>query len=222
MFGGDRGRIEGSGRVIDDERRLAGFDRLVVDGPLDVRVVAAETDLVVVHADENVAPLIETSVKDGALLIGVRPGAAYRTRTRVQVRVRARQVRGVVLRGSGQVRLDRVDVEVFEATLQGSGDVVVDALRARVAAMSLAGSGDVRAAGTVGSLGVVVDGSGDVHCADLVAQQVAVRIRGNGDARVHATGELKVDIDGAGDVRYRGSPRIDKSVRGSGSVEPLR
>lgn len=222
LFGSGSGRIEGSGNVVDEPRGVGGFSRLLVQGPLDVVVRAADDERVVVHADDNIGPLIETSVAGGTLTVGVRAGASFRTRTDVQVRVQARQLNGVVLRGSGDVRVDRVATEVFEATLQGSGDVVVDSLHAGAAAVSIAGNGDVRIKGEVTSLGVVLDGSGDVHCADLKAQQVAVRIRGSGDVRVHATGELKVEIDGSGDVRFRGTPRISKAIRGSGSVEALR
>jgi len=222
QFGGSSGRTEGSGKIVDEERSPGSFSRLIVQGPLDVRVQAADVDRVIVHADDNVAPLIETVVQGGALVLGVRSGASYRTHTKVEVRVQAKKLQGVVLRGSGDVRADRIDADVFEATLQGSGDIVVGTLRANAVAVSLTGNGDVRAAGTAGSLGVVLDGSGDVHFADLVAQQVAVRIRGSGDVRVHATEELKVDLDGSGDVRYRGTPKISKSIRGSGSVEPLR
>jgi len=222
LFGSPSGRIEGSGKVIDDVRNIMGFRRVIVQGPLDVRIKAADDDRVVVHADDNIAPLIETSLLGGTLVIGVRAGAAFRTRTDIQVRLQARQINGGVLRGSGDVRIDRVDADVFEATLQGSGDITVDSLRAKAVAVSIAGNGDVRIKGTAGSLGVVLDGSGDVRCADLPAQQVAVRIRGSGDVRVHATEELKVEVDGSGDVHYRGAPKISKSIRGSGSVKTLR
>ncbi len=222
LFGSSGDRVEGSGNVIDDVRDVTGFSRLVLQGPLAVRVQAAEREGVVVHADDNIAPLIETAVQDGALVIGLRPGASYRTHAKIRVRVQARQLKGVVLRGSGDVRADRIETDVFEATLQGSGDIAVELLRANAVAVSLAGNGDFRAKGTARSLGVVIEGSGDVHCADLVAQQVAVHINGSGDARVNATGELKVAVSGSGDVRYRGAPKITKSIVGSGSVTPLR
>ena len=222
LFGSAGDRVEGSGKVVDEPRTAAGFSRLVVHGPLEVVVKAADADRVVVHADDNIAPLIETSVVADTLTVGVRAGASFRTRTDVQIRLQVRQMNAVVLRGSGEVRVDRVEAEVFEATLQGSGDIVVASLQANAVAVSIAGNGDVRLKGTAASLGVVLDGSGDVHCADLPARQVAVRIRGSGDVRVHAVEELKVDVDGSGDVRYRGTPKISKSIRGSGSVTALR
>jgi hypothetical protein len=219
--GADGVRIEGSGKIVEDERRLTGFSRLIVQGPLDVTVRKGESEKVVVRAEANITPLIETVVQGDTLNIGLRPGASFRTRSRLQVRVQARRMQGVILRGSGDVRIDRGEAEVFEATLQGSGDLTIDSLRAGALALSMAGNGDFRASGTADSVGVVLDGSGDVYCGNLVAARVAVRIIGKGDVRVHATDELKVDIDGSGDVHYRGAPKISESVRGSGSVKRL-
>jgi hypothetical protein len=221
LFGGS-GRIEGSGKVIDDERGVAGFTKVIVNGPLDMRITAGDADRVVVRADDNIAPLVDTSVLGTTLVVGLKSGASYRTRTKMQIQVQAARLQGVTMRGSGEIRVDRVDSDIFEATVQGSGDVVVDSLRADTVAVSIAGNGDIRAKGTAGTLGVVIDGNGDVHFADLVARTVAVAIRGNGDARVHATEELQVSIGGSGDVRFRGSPKITKAISGSGSVEPLR
>jgi hypothetical protein len=221
LFDGPSAQIKGSGRVVEDVRDVAGFNRLVVQAPIDVRLQMADTDRVVVHADDNIAPLIETILQGGALVIGLRPDTSYRTQTRVRVKVQAREMLGVLMRGSGELRTDRIVTDVFEATVQGAGDIRIDSVQANAVAVSIAGSGDFRAAGTATSFGVVIDGAGDVYCDKLQAQQVAVRIRGSGDARVHAGAELKVDIDGSGDVRYRGAPKITKSISGSGSVEPL-
>jgi hypothetical protein len=215
------GQIKGSGKVVADERNLAGFNRLVVQAPIDVRLQAGDADRVVVHADDNIAPLIETSVKGGALVIGLRANTAYRTQTRVQVKVQAREMHGVLLRGSGELRADRIATDVFEATIHGAGDIRIDSVQANAVAVSIAGSGDFRAAGTATTVGVVIDGAGDVYCDKLQARNVAVRIRGSGDARVAASDELKVDIDGSGDVRYRGAPKITRQISGAGSVKPL-
>jgi len=222
LFGSSGDRIEGSGKVVDVPRDVAGFTRLIVHGPLDVDVKAAEADGVVVHADDNIAPLIETSLLGSTLIVGVRSGVSFRTRTDPKVRLQARRLSGVVLRGSGDVRIDHVEGDVLEATLQGSGDITIDSAQVKTVAVSIAGNGDVRIKGTAETLGVVLAGSGDVHCADLAARRVAVRIAGSGDVRVHATEELKVEVDGSGDVRFRGTPKITKAIRGSGSVTELR
>ncbi len=221
-FGGSGKQVTGSGKVIDDVRSVAGFNRLVVQGPVDVRLQIGDAFRVVVHADDNIAPLIETTTQGEALVVGLRPGASYRTQTRIHVKVQAPEMQAIVLRGSSEVRAERISTEVFEATIQGAGDIRIESVQANAVAVSIAGSGEFRAAGTATSVGVVIDGAGDVYCDKLQARQVAVRIRGSGDARVHASDELKVVIDGSGDVRYRGTPKITRQISGSGSVEPIK
>jgi hypothetical protein len=215
-------RVEGSGNVIDDLRSVPPFTGLVVAGPIDVRLRAAGAERVVVHADDNIAPLITTTVEDGKLVVGLKPGASFRTRTRMYAEVGFRELTSVLVRASGDVRADRISAPIFETTIRGSGDVSIDALDSDAVALSIAGSGDFSASGRAAKLGVVIVGSGDVRADGLQAREVAVRIRGSGDARVHATESLQVDIAGSGDVRYRGEPKLTKKVSGSGEVLPLR
>lgn len=222
LFGSSSGRIEGSGRQVDDVRSLTGFNKVTVNGPIEVGIRVGDVERVVVRADDNIAPLVETSLLGTTLVIGLRHGASYRTRSTVEVLVQAKKLSGVTLRGNGDIRVDHVESDVFEATLQGSGDINVESLRADTVAVAISGNGDVRAKGTVGTLGLVLDGSGDAHFADLVAKTVAVSIRGSGDVRVHATDQLQVSIAGSGEVRFRGAPNVTKSIKGSGSVEAMR
>lgn len=223
VFGSGSARVEGSGNVIEDVRSVPAFNGLVVAGPIDVRLRAGSAErVVVVHADDNIAPLITTTVEDGKLVVGLKPGASLRTRSRMYAEVGFREMASVLVRGSGDVRADRISAPIFETTIRGSGDVSIDALESDAVALSIAGSGDFTANGRASKLGVVIVGSGDVRADKLQAREVAVRIRGSGDARVHASESLQVDIAGSGDVLYRGEPTITKKVAGSGEVRPLR
>jgi hypothetical protein len=214
--------IDGSGTVVNDARTLPPFTGLVVTGPVDVRLTAGSAERAVVHADDNIAPLIETRVEDGKLIVGVKPDTSFRTRTSLYAEVTFRELSSVLIKGSGDVRAGRIKAPIFETTIRGSGDVVIEALESDAVALSIAGSGDFTAAGRAPKLGVVIVGSGDVRADKLEARDVAVRIRGSGDVRVHATETLQVDIAGSGDVRYRGEPKVSKKVAGSGDVAPLR
>jgi hypothetical protein len=222
VTGGGGPTINGSGTVVNDARALPPFSGLVVSGPVDVRLIAGATERAVVHADDNIAPLIETRVEDGKLIVGVKPGTSFRTRTSLYAEVTFRELSSVLIKGSGDVRADRVKAPIFETSIRGSGDVVIETLESDAVALSIAGSGDFRAAGRAPKLGVVIVGSGDVRAEKLEAREVAVRIRGSGDVRVHATESLQVDIAGSGDVRYRGEPVVTRKVAGSGDVAPLR
>lgn len=223
VVGGSGPQVNGSGTMVDETRSVGGFNGVVLTGAVDVILKAGATERVTVHADDNIAPLIETKVVDGKLQVGTVPGASFRTRNRLYATVEYRELASVNIRGSGDVKADRIKSPIFEATIRGSGDVIIEALESEAVAISISGSGDFSTAGgRADKLGVVIVGSGDVRVDKLASREAAVRIRGSGDVRVHATEALQVDIAGSGDVVYRGEPRISKRVAGSGEVRPMR
>jgi hypothetical protein len=219
---GDGKRVDGSGNVIEEARALTGFKALTITGPVDVQLKASDTERVVVRGDDNVVPLITTTIESERLVVGLKSNTSIHTRNKMHVTVEFKQMNGILIRGSGDVRGDIIKAPIFEAVVRGSGDIVIDRIEADAVALSINGSGDFTAGGRAGSLGVNVSGSGDVHTENLEARQVAVRIRGSGDVRVHAAEALQVDIAGSGDVRYRGSPQLTVKKAGSGDVRAMR
>jgi hypothetical protein len=218
---GSGAKVVGSGRVVDDARNVSGYSRVIINGGIDVQLKHTGSEKAVVHADDNIAPLIETRVEGDKLFVETRKDAAFRTRTRLLVVVEFKQLDAIQLQGSGDVQVDDIKAGIFQGTIQGSGDLKIARIEADTVALSIAGSGNFDARGRAGKLGVVIEGSGDVKAEDLKAKTAAVSIAGSGDARVHATESLQARISGSGDVRYRGSPRVEKMIAGSGDVKPM-
>ena len=219
---GNGPHIAGSGNPVEQSRALTGFDGLVVNGPIDVELKAGAAEAVVVRADDNIAPLIETRVEGGKLLVGVTAHASFRSSNKVQVAVTFKEMKSIAIRGSGDVHADSIKTPIFEINVHGSGDVDIDHLETDAAALVIAGSGDVVLRGQASNVGIVIEGSGDVNCENLQAKDVAVRVRGSGDTKVNATESLQADVAGSGDVLYKGAPRVSKRTSGSGEVRPLR
>jgi hypothetical protein len=208
--------------MVDEVRAVSGFTRVLIGGPVDVVLRHTGNEKVVVHADDNIAPLIETRVEGGRLVVETKKDVSFRTRNKLSLVVEFKQLDGMQLRGSGDVSADDVKASIFEGTIHGSGNMKIGNLDADTVAVSIAGSGNFNARGRAGKIGVVIEGSGDVHVEDLQAIAAAVSIAGSGDARVNATESLQARIAGSGDIRYRGSPQVEKKVAGSGQVKPMR
>ena len=212
---------EGSGKVSEETRSVSGYSRLVLSGPMDVQLKHTGAEKVVVRADDNIVPLIDTRVEGGKLIVETKQGASFRTRNKILVLVDFKQIDAVLLHGSGDVLADDIKAGIFEGTIKGSGNMKIGKLDADTVAISIAGSGNFDARGRAGKIGLVIEGSGDVHVEDLQAKSAAVRIAGSGDALVNASESLQARITGSGDVRYRGNPQVEKKVEGSGSVTPM-
>ena len=218
IYGSGGQRIKGSGQAVDKARSVAPFSRVRVDGPLDVHLQSASTEGLRVQADDNIEPLIQTTVEGETLVIAVRSGASFSSRLPLKVAVDFKRLQGLAVRGSGDVRLEQHKGERLELDMSGSGDVAIGLLELRELVARLSGSGDLRAAGSVERQDFHLSGSGDVDAASLSGQQVRARLSGSGDLRLGVSQELDADLSGSGDLMYSGRPRVKSQLSGSGEL----
>lgn len=211
-------RIKGSGRVVDQARALAPFSRVRVNGPLDVVLQQAGSEEARVHADDNLEPLISTQVEGDTLTIGLKPGAAFSTRTDLRVTVGFKQLQALQLSASGDARLERFKGERLALDLSGSGDLQIGQLEVREFSAQLSGSGDLQLAGSAERQDWVLSGSGDVAARSLSGQKVRARLSGSGDLDLGVCQELDADLSGSGDLAYAGRPVLKSRVSGSGDL----
>jgi hypothetical protein len=220
VFSGNGNTVSGSGKEVDVARAVAPFSRLRLDSSVDVHAHPGATPAVSVHADDNIEPLVETSVDGDTLVVRMKSGAGYRTHHKVVVDVTFTALSGAQQRGSGDLHIARLAGPRFESSIAGSGDLRIDDAKLGAFALSVAGSGDAVIAGTADEARLAVAGSGDIDARKLVAKKVSVSISGSGDAHVHATEAIEAKVAGSGDIRYAGHPRdVTRHVSGSGSVE---
>ena len=212
--------VTGSGHEVDVARKVDAFTALRLDGSVDVHARQGATPGVSVHADDNIAPLVETTVEGDTLVVRMRPGTSVRSSHDIVVDVVFTSLTAARQHGSGNLHIDSLSGPRFESTITGSGDLQIDAARLGAFALSIAGSGDAAIAGTADEARMGVAGSGDVDARKFAVKRVDVSISGSGDARVNATEALQARVAGSGDVRYSGHPReVSRHVAGSGSVE---
>lgn len=192
--------VRGSGKVVEDERPLTDtFDKVVSNGSVDVIVTKGDSNGLKVKADDNITPLVKTRVEDGVL--HVETEGSYNTQHCPQVILQLdHPLTAVTLTGSGDMQISGQDGAQLTATLQGSGDLSVS--------------------GRVDQLNLSSMGSGDFNGQGLVADKAAVNSMGSGDTTVKAD-NLNVQLMGSGDCYYVGSPKLTKSVMGSGDIEQL-
>jgi len=57
--------VKGSGNVTSETRNISGVTSLELAGAANVDITFGETESLVVEAEDNIAPLIETNVQNG-------------------------------------------------------------------------------------------------------------------------------------------------------------
>lgn len=203
-----------------EQRSLRGFDRVrwTTGGELQIEQTGREH--VSVEAEAWLHQHIVTEVNDGQLTIKFKPGR-YDIRERLLFRLEVIALRRLDAQGSGDMRIGPLASSTgFSLMLAGSGDAHLARLEASALEIDIAGSGNVDiAAGRVDRQRVVISGSGTYQAFGLESRQADAAIEGSGDVQLAVAERLNARIDGSGDVRYRGSPAVTRAVRGSGSVE---
>ena len=190
--------VKGSGVVAEERREASGFTDVAVSGVGEVTIDQAEAESLAVEAEDNILPLLDTSVRDGVLHLGTRQNTSISPTRPIRYRVGAKKLTGVGISGSADIRAAGVE----------AGRLVV----------RISGSGDVRLAGSADEIDVQITGSGDCDAAGLRCKSAKVVISGSGSATVDASEKLNATITGSGSVRYAGDPAVQQRVTGSGSV----
>ncbi|HUV30780.1 MAG TPA: head GIN domain-containing protein [Acidobacteriota bacterium] len=191
----------GSGRVVEEERRVDDFTRIKSSGSCDLLVTVGSGKKVTVAFDDNLIDYIITEVHGRTL--EVYSEGSYSSH------------RGCLV---------EITVPILESVkVSGSGDVTIEHLEGGDFSYSVSGSGDLRAEGEVDEVEINVSGSGDVDARDLIAKVACVTIRGSGDVHVYAGESLDARVYGSGDIYYYGNPDpAHTKVYGSGDIRHKR
>jgi hypothetical protein len=201
--------------------QVGAFEKVSLDGSQDVVVTVGGAPSVRAEGDAEALERLDIRVEGGTLKIGSsRRGGWFNFRHGggVTVYVTAPALNGAAIRGSGDMRVDRVQAQAFEAEIAGSGDMQIGALQAARASFSIAGSGGIRAAGTAEDSDVSIAGSGDILLGRLQTRRTSVRVAGSGNVAVHATEAVDGSVMGSGNVTVQGGARCSISKMGSGDI----
>jgi hypothetical protein len=196
---GNLGGVQGSGQHVQSQARpVPAFDSIEFSGVGTVTVEQSGTDSVQVTADDNIIPLLTTTVDGTTLRLGARPDAAIGHPTTIEYHVTARQPRSLVLSGAGSINATQVNAPMLSLTNSGAGRLVL--------------------AGQTTTENIDLSGLGEIDASALTAQDADVNVGGAGTATVNAARTLNATVTGVGGIEYVGNPTVTQHVTGIGSV----
>lgn len=189
---------KGSGTAKEETRKLPKFKSILLSTAANLEAIAGQQGhSVEISIDDNLLPLVKTTVENEVLTISTEK--SFSTKLGLKIKVAAKQLQSINMKGSGKVHADHLDGKMFEATIGGAGEF--------------------EAVGTVDSASASIKGSGNVHFDQLKTKSTSVDISGAGNASVFASDSLDVKISGCGNVDCKGNPsKVKKDITGSGNV----
>jgi len=187
-----------------------------------VQISYGNSNSIVVQADENLLPYIETTVQDGKLTIKSKKNVNLKSRSKIIVTVSMTKINGLQLSGSGNINADGNFTSDAKTSvmLSGSGNIKLNSGSFKDLDVAVSGSGNVDLKrGSADNVSVSISGSGNIDCSGISCDNVNARISGSGNARVNANKSIDAIISGSGNVFYKGAvTNISSKVVGSGKV----
>lgn len=191
--------IAGSGKIRKQEREVSSFNSISTEGAFDLEIVCQKPPSLEIEGDDNILPLVTTEVSNNVLHI--RSLRAYSVSEPITLRISVPDLEGISVSGAGSIEVAGIKNEKFEVDAKGAPTI--------------------KASGETNLLNVDASGAGKIDAHRLRAARVVVDAKGVAKVEVHALEQLDVTVSGPSHVTYRGSPVVNKTVNGPGTVEKV-
>jgi hypothetical protein len=176
--------IQGSGRILTEQRRVRNFDRVYLTSFGDLFITQGEQESLTVKADDNLMPYIETQVENGTLRLNnpVPNGS-------VEFHLSVKEITGLGATGVGDIHWTSLDLDHLEFVISGVGDIGGWSLDTDRLEISIDGAGDVNVNSlTADELVIYSAGAGEIDIGSLTAEELVAYLSGAGD--VHLAGQV--------------------------------
>lgn len=193
--------VIGSGRMIAESRPVRGFQTIVVAAGIQAVVSFTPSETLDITAEDNILPLVESSVIDGRLTLGWRPGSGSISSHGVVCRVGAATLRGVSATAGSRIEVEGLDAGDFSIDLSG--------------ASSFAGSGSVE------RLRLDLSGASRADAPGVTARSANATLSGASVVRLRIVEALIVNVSGASLLEYLGDPSVQADTSGASTVRRI-
>lgn len=216
---GSSSAIQGNGQVVLEQRPVASYSNLDLNGPLQVEVRIGGAPALQVEGESNLLPLVHTEGNGNTLRVWVE--GSFVNHGALRVVYTTPQLRQVQSNGSGSLVVNGLQGGALAVQQNGSRSSqlfgFVDRLDLR-----MNGSGGVNANGlTVNNVQAILNGSGRLSLGQLQGDSLALDLHGSGGATASGTmrsASVRTFGSGSADLAGLSSLGADLSSHGSGSI----
>lgn len=188
----------GSGNVKTESRSVSGFNAVTFSSAGELTIRQTGTESLSITAEDNILPLITTTVSGQTLNIGFKSNTAMLPTRGITYALTVKNLNAITVSGAGNITFNDINTDTLRVTLSGVGKLTL--------------------AGTATSQGVTLSGAGAYDASNLASNTARVTVSGAGNARVKVRDTLDATVTGVGSIIYFGNPTVTQHVTGAGSV----
>lgn len=208
--------VDGNGKIKEQVRDVAPFTSVALGGGLQGEVRLGDVQKVTLVTDENLLPLITTTVKDGVLHVTSKQSIDPTRGAKVVIIAPTIDA----LSASGGTKLTAHVAKTRTFKLEGSGGAELDikGIDTDALEIDLSGGVDAKLAGAAKTANVELSGGVTLHAKALQIDDATLDASGGVDAELAVTRALKGDASGGVSVTIKGRPTMNVDTGGGATV----
>jgi len=212
--------IYGDGNVVKESRTVSSFDKIEINGVVNVYLKQGSSESAVIEADKNLVPYILTSVKNGTLTISTKEDFNLKKSTKLNVYVTLTNLTDLECNSVGNVKteskLDLNNVNI-ENNSVGNIDLELDCNKLTLENNSV---GNSTLSGNIDIGNIEHNGVGNIKAFDLKADVLTIESNAVGNAEVSSEREIYIELNGMGNINYKGAAAVKKLEKnGLGNIK---
>ena len=210
--------LEGNGNVTVSRHILSDFDRLEIDGVLDVHLIQGEYSRVEVRTDENLHSIVSVTSEDGTLRIKTSSNNDFEA-TEMNVYVTAQALNEIKLDGiTALYAREQFNQPELYIEKKNTGFMYINTVVQKFTLIT-DGVGDAVLVGKAQD--AIIDNSmtGNIKAYDFITNNLILTHNSTGTAKVNVLANFTLEMIGVGDVYCKTKPAvIDQSGDGLGRL----
>jgi len=197
--------IHGDGNVVQESRSVSSFDKLKLNGVMNVYLNQGNSEFVVVEADKNIISYVETKVKGNSLHIQTKEDVEIKKSTKLNVYVTFKNIDKLELNGVGNVESEN-QLKLNDLTIinSGVGNLKLN-LDCEELNLDMNAVGNSTLIGRVNNAAIDHNGVGNLKAFDLTTNVMNIQSNGIGNSEVSSDDEIYITLNGMGNVSYKGN-----------------
>ena len=215
------GQVDGNGNVTTEERPVdSDFDQVKGSAGIDVYLTEGDELKIVVEADDNLIPLIETKIQDGKLKITTTESIGRAKAKKVHVTYKTLTA-VYASSGADVIGNSVIKSEILTLDCSSGADLEVDIIAKEVYADVSSGA-EMKISGRAVNLTASASSGSDLKAKDLEVKSCKARASSGADIVVNVKEEIDGTASSGGDIRYYGDPTAVRVKDGaSGSIRKM-
>jgi hypothetical protein len=218
-----RSVVVGNGRIVEEERELSDFRKIIVQDGIKVNVKQRNLASAKVSSEENIIKHIKTNLRGDTLYVEIERSAIFNQRTanptqEIVVDLEVKTISEIRLINSTLNSTSRIRTDSLSVYANGNSKLELDIFATELN-VNISNTTELNIKGAVNIQKIDVTGDATYSAGELESMSTTININGRGKSTVRVSDSLAVYINGIATLTYFGSPeRIDQNVSGGGKV----